>query len=128
MGFRSGAYARIWKIEKGKGNFYVADMSTSKKKKDGGYEKDWGCKFTMLIGSAAKAAEAGLPDRVRIGDCEVSNKYDAEKKVMYTNYAIYSFQDAEDNGGNAKPDQAQVKREDVVNVPEGADGDELPFV
>ena len=35
MGFRQGAYAKIWKIED-KGNYHVAQMSISRKNKDTG--------------------------------------------------------------------------------------------
>lgn len=58
MGFRQadnegrGGFARIWSIED-KGNYSVAKISTSKKRKDGsGYETDFQDGFVRLIGSA----------------------------------------------------------------------------
>ena len=33
MGFRQGAYAKIWKVEN-KGNYHVAQISISRKNKD----------------------------------------------------------------------------------------------
>ena len=34
MGFGTGKYAKIWELKKGNGNYYTAEMSTSKKAKD----------------------------------------------------------------------------------------------
>lgn len=95
MGFRENAFAKVWKVEN-KGNYSVAEMSTSKKGKDGKYETDWSNKFVRLIGTAQKQAEK-LQDgaSVKIGQCEVTNNYDKEKKITYTNYAIFNFH--EDN-------------------------------
>ena len=132
MAFRSGAYAKVWACKKGNGNYYVAEMSTSRKGQNGDYEKDWSSKFVRLIGTAAKRAESlGKGDTVRIGDCEVTNHYDNEKKTMYTNFAIFSFMDEEDNGSDSsqKSNKKSAKKasdEEYVKVPEGID-EELPF-
>lgn len=136
MGFRSGAYAKVWKVEKGNGNFYVAEMSTSKKAKDRSgnviqengkdkYETDWSNKFVRLVGTAAEQAEA-MSDgvSVKIDSCEVTNKYDKEKNTTYTNYVIYAF--SED--GQSKPTQSANKpsSDGFMNIPDGID-EELPF-
>lgn len=133
MAFRTGAYAKVWSCQKGQGNYYVAEMSTSKKGQDGNYERDWANKFVRLIGTAAKRAETlNDGDSVRIGDCEVTNHYDAAKKIMYTNYAIFSFIEDDDNGSGGSQKQASKKTakkmndEEYVKVPEGID-EELPF-
>lgn len=124
MGFKTGAYAKVWKVEKGKGNFYVANLSTSKKNADGTYETDWANGFVTLVGSAAKKAEGGLPDRVRIGECEVKNKYSKEKNTTYTNYLIYSFQEEEDKNKPKSPQRTD--NPDFVKVPDASE-EELPF-
>lgn len=141
MGFRTNAYAKVWKIEKGDGNFWVAEMSTSKKmKKDGKdvlkdgkpvYNTDWSNKFTRLVGTAAQEAE-GISDgdTIKIGECEVTNKWDAEKKVMYTNYVIYSFEMPEDNGSKpakSTSNQRMKSKKDYVEIPDDIDEGELPF-
>ena len=134
MAFRSGAYAKVWNCEKGNGNYYVAEMSTSKKGQNGEYEKDWSSKFVRLIGTAAKRAESlGKGDTVRIGDCEVTNHYDNAKKTMYTNFAIFSFMDDNDDVSgigtaqkSAKKSTKKASDEEYVKVPEGID-EELPF-
>jgi len=136
MGFRAGAYAKIWKVEKGTGNFYVAEMSTSKKAKDKTgneikengktkYETDWSNKFVRLVGTASKQAETIKDgDSVKIESCEVTNKYDKEKNTTYTNYVVYAFSDDEQ-----KPKNSEEKQSDAnfVNIPDNVEDEELPF-
>ena len=63
MGFRQadsegrGGFARIWAIED-KGNYSVAKVSTSKKRRDeDGYETDFQDGFVRLIGAAHEKAK-----------------------------------------------------------------------
>ena len=62
MGFRQrdsegrGGFARIWSVED-KGNYSIAKVSTSKKRKDGSYETDFQDGFVRLIGSAHEKAQ-----------------------------------------------------------------------
>lgn len=131
MGFSTGKYAKIWAVKpSSSGKAYVAEMSTSRKKQDGnGYETDWSNKFVMLAGQAAKDAasmdvgKAGVT--VRIGDCDVTNKYDAEKKTMYTNYVIFSFQKDDKTSGTTKTEKKTGS--EFMKIPENADDEELPF-
>ena len=147
MGFRSGAYAKVWSCSKGNGNYYVADMSTSRKTQDGGYENDWSNKFVRLVGEAAEQAESiNDGDSVRIGSCDVTNHYDKVKQTLYTNYVIFSFMNDDDNGsGNTQRSSAkkttssksstkgsnakkvvEASDDEYVNIPDGID-EELPF-
>lgn len=144
MGFRQadsegrGGFARIWSIED-KGNYSVAKISTSKKRKDGdGYETDFQDGFVRLIGSAHEkgktltVTEKGVA--IQITSCEVTTPYNAETKKGYTNYAIFAFNIPEGNdnssttkGGkksSAKTSKAKTKKAaEVEDEPE----DELPF-
>ena len=147
MGFRSGAYAKVWSCSKGNGNYYVADMSTSRKTQDGGYENDWSNKFVRLVGEAAEQAESiNDGDSVRIGSCDVTNHYDKTKQILYTNYVIFSFMNDDDSGsGNTQRSSAkkttsnksstkgskakkavEASDDEYVNIPDGID-EELPF-
>lgn len=133
MGFKSNAYVKLWNLEKGKGNYYVAEMSTSKKMKDRNgnevmengkakYETDWSDKFVRLVGTAAKQAEnlkAG--DSIQIDSCEVTNKYDKEKNTTFTNYVIYAFKE-DGKGANSTPKYPAS----ATTVPD-TDSEELPF-
>lgn len=124
MGFRNGAYATIWEVKAGKGNYSDVRLSTSKKNKQTEqYETDFSG-FVRFIGTAHQnAGSLKEKDRIRIGDCEVTNSYDKEKKVTYTNFAVFSFENA--NGNNAN--QSKPTDTNFVNVDNAIEDEELPF-
>lgn len=128
MGFRTGAYATIWEVKKGNGNYTDVRMSISKKNKQTDqYESDFSG-FVRLVGAAhQKANTLKERARIRIGDCEVTNRYNKEKNVTYTNFAIFSFEDASGNT-NTNPNTKQNNSisEDFMNIPDDIE-DGLPF-
>lgn len=99
MGFRKGAYATIWEIKQVSDTFVKARISISRKDKETGkYEaefEDW-VAFSGSV-AAKKALTLREKDRIQLGDCDIRNKYDPEKKTKYYNFMIYSFEMA----GNA---------------------------
>ncbi len=123
MGFRYGAYMRIWELEPHE-KFTTARVSTSRKNKQtGDYEQDFSG-FVTLIGAAHTEAAGMQPNcTVRIGNCEVTNRYDKEKQKSYTNFNVYSFK--HDDGENERP----VQKPDAVDVSvdDSEDMEELPF-
>lgn len=124
--FSTGSYAHIWKLED-KGNYHVAQMSTSKKNNETGeYEKDWNDNFVRLVGTAHNQAKTlDMSKNVKIGRCGVSNNYSKEKNTTYTNYVIFNFEDNDSNtSGNTQ--KSQTSKDDFMNVP-AIDDDELPF-
>lgn len=129
MGFGKGNFATIWRTED-KGRYTVAEMSTSKKNKETDqYETDWNNKFVRLVGTAHDQAKNFKErERVKIGSCDVTNKYDKEKNTTYTNYVIFGFEDV--NGSNSKSNNKQssssVDKGGFMNIPDGVD-EELPF-
>lgn len=49
--------------------------------------------------------------RIKLGDVDVTTKYDADKKITYTNYKAFGFEeDGGSSGGGAKkaPDEKEV--------------------
>lgn len=145
MGFKQrdnegrGGFARIWSIEN-KGNYSIAKVSTSKKRKDGTYETDFQDGFVRLIGSAHEKAqtlnvtEKGIT--IQITSCEVNTPYNAETKKSYVNYIIFAFDIPDGNGGDnsptkdskkstAKTSKAKTKKETPVE--DEQDEDDLPF-
>ena len=131
MGFSKGNYCRIWKLEN-KGNYHVAQISTSKKNKQTDqYETDWQDSFVRLVGTAHTQAQSfNIGDKgmsAKIGACDVTNKYDKEKRTTYTNYVIFGFEEIDgNNGGNNQSKAAPKKDDGFINIPDGAD-EELPF-
>lgn len=112
MGFRTGALASVWEVTPLSETSTKLKISTSyKNKKTNTYEQDFSG-FVLAIGTAAaqKAALLKSGDKIRLGDIDVSTKYDKEKKVVYTNYRVFSFE----NGSNANdPRPTTESSEDV---------------
>ena len=94
MGFRKDAYATIWEVKRITDTFVKARVSISRKNRDTGkYEPEFE-DFIAFSGTVAanKAMALREKDHIKIGDCEVKNKYDPEKKVKYYNFLVYSFE------------------------------------
>lgn len=93
MGFRTGSYAKVWTVEPKTETWTKCRISISRKNKNTGeYEQDFSG-FVDFYGTAAAHKAAGLNegDRIKLGDVDVSNTYDKESKVTYTNYKCFSF-------------------------------------
>lgn len=128
MGFRTGAYATIWEVKPGNGNYTDVRLSISKKNRQTDqYEQDFSG-YVRFIGTAHQnASTLSEKDRIKIGDCEVTNNYNKEKKVTYTNFAVFSFENANDNSsGQKNSTQQNNTTTGFMNVPDGID-EELPF-
>lgn len=94
MGFRNGAYAKIWEVTGVSDTNTKLRISISRKdNRSGEYVNDFSG-FVNAIGTAAAAKALRLKkgDRIKLGDVDVSNKYDKEKQVTYTNCKIFSFE------------------------------------
>lgn len=131
MGFRAKNYAKCWEITPVSETSTKVRLSTSfKNKQTDEYEQDFSG-FVMFVGTACAAKAAKLPKgaRIRLGDVDVTTKYDAEKKVTYTNFKAFSFEspDELDNGGSgrsASPDEKEVDGGEPEQKPAGR---KLPF-
>lgn len=123
MGFHTGAWAKIWEMDK-RERYTKLRISISKKdKKTDQYIDDFSG-FVNLAGSAHTNADMlHVGDRFKIGDCDVSTRYDKQKKVTYTNYSIFSF----DKGDDAKgPNNIQSGTTEAETTDDDDDED-LPF-
>lgn len=128
MGFRNDAYAKVWKVED-KGKYSVCQVSISKKnKKTNEYETEFQSSFVRFVGEAHERILAlGENSRIKILSCDVTNKYDKDKKVSYTNFVVYSCEDANSENGNTgkKLNSVSLKqaKEDALDIA----SDDLPF-
>lgn len=125
MGFRTGAYAKIWKVEPFSDTSTKLRISISRKNKQSGeYEQDFSG-FVSAIGTAAakKAACLKEGDKIKLGDVDVTTTYNKEKNITYTNYKVFSF-DLEENSESAP----KVATEPQPSVDSGeVDDARLPF-
>ena len=93
MGFRVGAYAKVWSIEPKSDTWTKLRISISKKKKDSDeyiYEYSG---FVDVNGTvpAARAAKLSEGDRIRLGEVDDLCSYDKENKVERSYRKIFSF-------------------------------------
>ena len=126
MGFRTGAYAKVWKVEPFSDTSVKLRISISRKNKQTGeYEQDFSG-FVNAIGTAAakKAAVLKEGDTIKLGDVDVTTKYDKAKEVTYTNYKIFSFE--VDGGNTSAPKPASNEPQPAVDSGE-VDDSRLPF-
>lgn len=125
MGFRKDAWATCWGAEPKSDTLTNVRISTSKKdKQTGEYNQDFSG-FVAFVGTAAakKAAALKEKDRIKLGDVEVTTKYDSEKKITYTNYKCYNFE--LQNGGGSESSTSSIESQPVVD--EGLNEDKLPW-
>ena len=125
MGFRKDSYAKVWGVETVSDTMTKIRISTSRKNKQTGEDEQDFSGFVACVGSQAASAAAALKegDRIKLGDVDVTNKYDKEKKVTYTNFTVFSF-DVESGGNSAAPQPAEPQP--TVDSGE-VDDDRLPF-
>lgn len=128
MGFRKDSFATIWSVEPTSDTLTKARISIShKNRQTGEYENDFGG-FVSFVGTAAakKAASLKERDRIKLGDVDVTNRYDKEKNVTYTNFKVFSFEMAD--GTQAQQSKSTTEPQPHVDDGEIDDSDSrLPF-
>lgn len=121
MGFRTGAWAKVWDVEAKSNTWTKCRISISKKNRQTGeYEQEFsGFADFMGTASAAKAAELHEGDTVRLGDVDVVRVWDKERQKEYINYKVFSF-DLDDRDGQTRPVESNpVDGGDVfLDIPE----------
>ena len=125
MGFRTGAYAKVWSIEPKRDTVTSCRISIAKKNRDTGvYEQEFGGFVSFLGTSAAgKAAKLKEGDSIKLGDIDVTNRYDKENEVTYTNFSCFSFE--LDNGVQGSSQKEQPQQAPQVDVNYGVDSGEV---
>lgn len=128
MGFRKDAYATVWSTEPVSDVQTKARISISRKdRQTGEYVTDFSG-FVSFFGTAAAKRAAGLKerDRIKLGDVDVSNRYDKEKNQTFTNYKVFSFELA-DGSSVQNTTQATARQVQVDDGELDDSEDLLPF-
>lgn len=109
MGFRDGAYCKLWKLDNS-GKFPQGQISISRKDKDSGEYVDDFSGFVSFIGAAADAIKK-IPTggRFKIKGCDVSRVWNKEKQREYINFRIYDVEDATNTGAPQTPNQQKTR-------------------
>lgn len=123
MGFRKDAFATVFSEPAIKrDNVTSVRISISKKNKEGGFEQTFGG-YVSFVGTANAKAAAGLKvkDRIKLLEVDVTNVYDKDKNVTYTNFSCFSFEMA--GSGSNSTDSSSNGSSDMENISDK----ELPF-
>lgn len=125
MGFRTGAFAKVWEVTPMSDTSTKIRLSVSRRNQQTNEYEQTFSGFVLCIGTAAarNAAKLKKGDRIKIGDCDVTTKYDEQRKVTYTNFKIFSFEDA---NGNSDPPADVTDPQPSVDDGE-VDENRLPF-
>ena len=106
MGFRCGAYASVFSVKRGNGNYYDVNITTSHKDRgSGNYVRDFGA-FVRFAGDAANVVakydgksskdNGNRPlARVKLGDVDTTNTYNAAKGITYTNHVVFTCEEVD---------------------------------
>lgn len=122
MGFKNGAYAKIWEVKPVSDSRTDVRLSVSRKnKKTNTYEQDFSG-FVSFCGNAAKeVSKLGEGVTIKLGDCDVSSRFDKEANKRYTSFKCFSFE--EDHGGGRSSAPKRTVDDGEVEVT----GQDLPF-
>lgn len=126
MGFRNGAFAKVWEVTPVSNTNTKLRISVSRKNKmTNTYEQDFSG-YVSCIGTVAATKALKLKEgaRIKLGECDVSTKYDPQKKTTYTNYKVFSFES--DDVDDSKPKQDHTDPQPTVDDGE-IDDSRLPF-
>ena len=98
MGFSNGANCRVWEVAKISDTNTKIRISISRKNKQtGDYEQDFSGYVNCVGEMAAKQAlqlEEGA--RIRLGEVDVTTKYDGVRRTIFTYFHVYSIQEIKD--------------------------------
>lgn len=123
VGFRQGSFATIWQVDPVKDTITKVKITTSRKNKSTGeYETDFSG-FVAFLGTAAasKAAKLKEKDRIKLGDVDVTRKWDKEKQKEYINYNVFSFEMVDSKTASSPTTDTETVDSGEVET------DDLPF-
>ena len=93
MGFRQGAYAKVWEVKpNSSGRSTSVRLSISKKIGEGQYEEDFSGYATFIATANTQAAKLKADDRIKLGDVDVSSRYDREKRERSFFFKVFSYE------------------------------------
>lgn len=127
MGFRNGAYAKVWQVKPMFDTMTNVRISISQKSRKTGEYEDLFSGFVTFskTENAAAAAKLKEGDRIKLLEVDCTNRYDKEKKIKYDNFYCYAFEKADGSGQPRASTEPQPTVDD--GEPEEVGGKPLPF-
>ena len=103
MGFRKDAYAKIWEVRpNSSGKSTSVRLSISRKAGDGQYEEDFSGFATFIATANTQAVAIKTGDRIKLGDVDVSSKYNPDKREKSFSFKVFSFEMVDASRSTAK--------------------------
>lgn len=98
MGFKNGAYAKVWEVRpRDGGKSTIVRLSISKKDKNtGNYEQEFS-DSVFFVGDANQMARGTLTKgaRIKIDECDVKSSYDKEKKLSHYTFTVWKYSNSD---------------------------------
>lgn len=119
MGFRKDSFATVWETQSISPTLTKARVSINRKdKQTDSYVQDFGGYITFVgTACAAKAARLKERDRIKLGDVDVSNRYDKQKNTTYTDFKVFNFELADGNSGRGRAQVDDGEPDDTGDLP-----------
>lgn len=136
MGFKTGAYAKIWDIREKTPSFTMLRITISKRQQpDSDNYIDEFSGWCWCLGATTARAALGLHvgDKIQLGDVDVQHTYNSETKETSTFFKVFSFKKVENDfapaaqSGTASTNMAMANGLDPLDVPDGSEEEGLPF-
>lgn len=126
MGFRQGAFAKVWSVQDMNGKFAKVRLSVSRKNKDTDQYEQTFAGFCTFVGSAyAGSSKLKEGSRIKLGEVDVTSKFDKAANKEYVNYTVFSFEDAD---GQIAASQSQPAAHNHVDSnPVEGDSAAMPY-
>lgn len=119
-GFGVNNYAKVWGIRTHEKYTELQVSCSTKDKQTGEYKTDFSG-FVRCVGKAhEKCLSLSEKDSIKIGNFIVTNSYNKEKKITYTNIVMFDFELPENASNSASND-------DFMTIGADISEDELPF-
>lgn len=93
MGFRDGAFCKLWKLDTD-GKYPQGQISISRKDKESGEYVDDFSGYVSFIGDAATAIKKiPMQGRFKIKGCDVSRVWNKEKQREFINFRVFDLEE-----------------------------------
>lgn len=126
MGFKPGAYAKVWNVKPVSDTKTDIKISISYKDKNTGEYKPEFDGFVSCCGFSVAKAAANLNagDRIKLGDVDMVRIYNKETKTNFECWKLFSFDVVSSTN---EPSASKPSVEDIEEEGENEPDERLPF-